>query len=86
MEADETFIGRIKGVPKKAAYHHKMKVLTLVDRETGRARSTVVQDLSQQKLGKIMRQNIAREARLMTDEATHYTSFQKFSMPFVWWR
>src|SRR5215213_8917233 len=45
VEADETFIGREPGVPKKRGYHHKMKVLALVDRETGKARSMVVDDL-----------------------------------------
>jgi transposase-like protein len=29
VEADETFIGREPGKPKKRAYHHKMKVLSL---------------------------------------------------------
>src|SRR4051794_17321123 len=33
VEADETFIGREPGKPKKRAYHHKMKVLSLIDRE-----------------------------------------------------
>jgi transposase-like protein len=39
VEADETFIGREPGRPKKRAYHHKMKVLSLLDRETKQARS-----------------------------------------------
>ena len=34
VEVDETFIGREPGKPVQArAYHHKMKVLALVDRE-----------------------------------------------------
>src|SRR3954467_15856889 len=41
VEADETFIGREPGVPKRRGYAHKMKVLTL-DRQAGRARSMVV--------------------------------------------
>jgi transposase-like protein len=45
VEADETFIGREPGRPKKRAYHHKMKVLSLIDRETKQARSMVVDDL-----------------------------------------
>ena len=32
VEVDETFIGRQKGRPIKRAYHHKTKVLSLVDR------------------------------------------------------
>ncbi len=43
VEVDETFIGRLPGVPKaKKGFHHKMKVLALVDRTTGRARSMVI--------------------------------------------
>ena len=45
VEADETFIGREPGSPKTRAYHHKMKVLSLLDRETKQARSAVVDDL-----------------------------------------
>lgn len=72
VEVDETFIGREPGKPIKRAYHHKMKVLTLVDRESGRARSMVVDDLKPATIAPILRENIAREARLMTDEAGHY--------------
>lgn len=32
VEADETFIGNIKGAQKRQVFHHKMKVLSLVDR------------------------------------------------------
>ena len=46
VEADETFIGREPGSEVKRAWHHKLKVLTLVDRETGRARSMVVDNLN----------------------------------------
>jgi len=72
VEVDETFIGKKDGVPMRASYHHKMKVLTLVDRDTGRARSTVVETLTLYELGQVMRKNMSQEARLMTDEATHY--------------
>lgn len=72
VEADETFIGREPGVPKGRAYHHKMKVLSLVDRETGRARSIVVDDLKRDTIEKFVGENVAREARLMTDEAWFY--------------
>lgn len=75
VEVDETFIGILPGVEKaKRAYHHKMKLLTLVDRDSGRARSVVVDGLTIAELAPILDANIAREATLMTDEATHYTS------------
>jgi transposase-like protein len=49
-----------------------MKVLTLIDRETGQAKSTVIKKLTLSEMGPIIRKNIAKEARLMTDEAVHY--------------
>jgi transposase-like protein len=52
--------------------HHKMKVLTLVDRTQGRARSLVVDTLQAHEVAPILLGNIAREARLLTDQATMY--------------
>jgi transposase-like protein len=72
VEVDETFIGREPGKPVRRAYHHKMKVLTLVDRESKQARSMVVDDLKPATVAPILRENMAKEARLMTDEAGHY--------------
>lgn len=72
VEADETFIGREPGKPVKRAYHHKLKVLGLVDRETKQARTMVVDDLKPATIAPILRENIKREARLATDEAGHY--------------
>lgn len=69
VEVDETFIGREPGKKVKSGFHHKIKVLTLLDRETGVARSHVVDDLKPSTLGPILAENISREARLMTDEA-----------------
>jgi transposase-like protein len=77
VEADETFIGREPGKPKKRAYHHKMKVLSLVDRTTGQARSMVVDDLKPATTTPILRENIAKETRVMTDEAGHYYYLDK---------
>lgn len=76
VEVDETFIGRKKGVPKKRAYHHKMKVLTLVDRR-GEARSVVVDNLKPSTVVPILKKNIARETSIMTDEAGHYFHLSK---------
>lgn len=72
VEADETYIGRLKGQPKrKAGFGHKNTVLTLVERG-GRARSFHVDNASVATVVPIVRENIAREAELMTDEATTY--------------
>jgi transposase-like protein len=76
VEVDETFIGRIKGAPKKRAFHHKMKVLALVDRETGRARTMVIDNVNAATLMPIVLDNVAREARIMTDEHSGYRSIK----------
>jgi transposase-like protein len=75
VEVDETFIGNDPEkahLPAKKGAHHKMKVLSLIDRSTGRARSFVVEDLKVKTIMPILQANIAREATLMTDEATRY--------------
>jgi transposase-like protein len=77
VEVDETFIGREPGKPKKRAFHHKMKVVSLTDRETKQARSMVVDDLKPPTIAPILRENMAREARLATDEAGHYMHVSK---------
>jgi hypothetical protein len=72
VEVDETYIGRKKGKPIRGAYHHKMAVLGLVDRESGRARLFHVAQASGRNIQPIVLANLSREARLMTDEATMY--------------
>jgi transposase-like protein len=77
VEVDETFIGhdktiKPKGVKKGRGYAHKNKVLALVDRTSGQARSIVVDHVSAAHLAPFIRANISPEARLMTDEASHY--------------
>jgi hypothetical protein len=49
-----------------------MKVLSLIDRATGRARSTVIEHISAKVIGEVVVANLSREALLMTDEANHY--------------
>ncbi len=73
VEVDETFIGTEPGAKKRRGYAHKMKVLSLVDRETGKARSIVINDLSAKSVVPILQENIAKEATVMTDEAGQYT-------------
>ena len=77
VEVDETFIGHDKTIKPKYSkkgrgYAHKHKVLSLVDRATGRARSMVVDDLKTTTLVPILRENIAKEATVYTDEAGQY--------------
>lgn len=72
VEVDETYIGRKKGVEMTRGGHHKMRVVSLVDRETGTARSIHTKDISRDEVAQIVRANVAREAILTTDESTLY--------------
>jgi transposase-like protein len=72
VEADETFIGRQEGQPKRrAGWGHKNAVLTLVQRG-GSARSFHIYSTTVAQIAPIVRANIARETALMTDEARQY--------------
>jgi transposase-like protein len=77
VEVDETFIGREPGKEVKRGVGHKMKVLTLVDRTTGKAKSIVVDDLKIKTLLPILKANIAAEATVYTDEAMQYDNLGK---------
>jgi hypothetical protein len=72
VEADETFIGREPGTEKKRSFHHKMKVVSLVDCESGHSKSFVVDKVNRATVLPIVRENVAREANMMTDEAYCY--------------
>jgi transposase-like protein len=72
VEVDETFIGKKKGVPTKRAYHHNMKVLALIDRTSGKARTMVIDNVKTETLMPLVLANVARETRVMTDEHAAY--------------
>lgn len=73
VEVDETYIGRKAGVPMaKGGASHKMKVLALIDRNTGRSRAMVIDKAVRAEIEPIVVANLAREACLMTDEAGIY--------------
>jgi len=78
VEVDETFIGHLKGKPRKRAFHHKMKVLALIDRHTRQARTMVIDNVNAQTLMPIVLGNVDREARVMTDEHSGYRDMSKF--------
>ncbi|WP_425416509.1 IS1595 family transposase [Oricola indica] len=68
VEVDETYFGRLKDVPKqKGGTAHKMPILTLVERG-GEARSFQIDGASIAQIRPIVRANIDRETKLMTDE------------------
>ncbi len=77
VEADETYFGRLQGVPKmQRGFTHKNVVLTLVERG-GSARSFHIDGQAISDVMPIIRENVARETRMNTDEAKHYYDLGK---------
>ena len=74
VEVDETFIGKDKSAPpSRTPFRNMNKVVTLVDRSTGRATSFHVTDnLDTTTISSILYTNVRRESRLITDEAKFY--------------
>lgn len=79
VEVDETYIGVLKGAkPAKQGFGHKMKVISLVDRATGRIRSYTFDQMISTYVEPVCRANIAAEARLITDQALLYKRIGKY--------
>jgi transposase-like protein len=73
VEVDETYIGHKEGSGNpKGGHAHKMTVLGLVERNTGKCRMIYVEKAAGSLIQPIVLANLAREARLMTDEHTMY--------------
>jgi transposase-like protein len=75
VEVDETYIGTKPGVvkhPKGVGPSHKLRVVSLVDRSTGEARSISANRMVRNEVADIVRANVAKEAVLTTDEARLY--------------
>ena len=83
VEADETFWGTAKDAegikyPAKTGggYSPKMKIFSLVERQ-GAKRTFHVPNVTGATLGPIMKAQVSAQARLMTDEASHYLKVGK---------
>lgn len=72
VEVDETFIGTDPDGKLGKSYHHKMKVLSLVNRDTKEAMSVVLDEVNRNSILPILKENISREARIITDQARYY--------------
>jgi transposase-like protein len=72
--ADETYFGKNPDAPKsKTAFRNLNQILTLVDRATGRSVSMVFDGtITAANIMPVLEANIAKDARLLTDEARHY--------------
>ncbi|WP_448502815.1 IS1595 family transposase [Sphingomonas sp.] len=77
VEVDETYFAKKKGYEVKRGYGHKLGVVALVDRDSGQMRSFTFDSFRADEIHPIVRANISREARLMTDEARMYSRIGK---------
>ncbi|GIK86560.1 MAG: DDE transposase [Betaproteobacteria bacterium] len=74
VEIDETYIGHAK--PRKSGHrggHHKQKVVSLIDRSSGRSKSVVVDHVNMKTLAPILQSTISRNAHAMTDDGSWYS-------------
>jgi transposase-like protein len=81
VEVDETFIGvDPTATPAKnnKGVQHKMKIVSLVERDSGRARSFVVDRYNVQDIVPIVEANLSKEAHLRTDESPLYKTMGRF--------
>ncbi|MBC7770316.1 MAG: IS1595 family transposase [Phycisphaerales bacterium] len=76
LEADETLQGidPRKEPREDGSYHAGMynRVMTLIDRDSGAARSFVMTEFTTEETQRILNENVAKEAYLITDEAPQY--------------
>ena len=68
VEADETYMGRKRGLQWRLAALHKFAVSTLVERG-GEARSFHIDNVTTREIAPIIRANLSAEAKLVTDTA-----------------
>ena len=76
VEIDETFIGKKAGAvkhPNARGYAHKQVALSLIERG-GEIRSFQIDHAASANIKPIVDANLAKESRLMTDQATYYTT------------
>ena len=75
VQVDETYIGNREDVVKAkgaSGYGHKMRVVSLLDKRTGRTRSVYAAGLAVGEVANIVRENVDLESHLVTDESRLY--------------
>ncbi len=73
VQADETYIGNIaEKAPKARGFAHKMRVVSLLDKRTGKTRSFYAPSKSLPTVSQIVRDNVDQKSHLVTDEARYY--------------
>lgn len=74
VEADETFLWEDPQAVPDRGMHGKHKILSLIDRRSGAARSIPIENLKASTVLPVLKQNIAEEAKLITDDAATITT------------
>ena len=80
VQADETYYGNLEGVtkaPRARGFGHKMRIVSLLNKSTGQARSFYAPSRGAGEVAQIVRDNILRESTLVTDESVYYKSVGK---------
>ncbi|MES2412443.1 MAG: IS1595 family transposase [Pseudomonadota bacterium] len=70
VEADETYWGNL--YKARAGSGHKMKVVSLVERESGQKRSFHVANVTSETVGAVLKSQVHPDTHLMTDESAVY--------------
>jgi transposase-like protein len=79
VEIDEAYIGIDKRKPKpKQGPAQKRKVLSLIDRTTGRSRSLVMDSFKKHELWPVLMANIDRNTNIVTDESVIYSNLRPY--------
>ena len=60
---------------------HLNRVMALIERNTGRSHALVVKFGNQDEIGRVLAENVSRDAHLMTDEWTTYKALGWNSPP-----
>jgi len=71
VEADETYIGKIKGQGKGPHFGKKQKVVALLERD-GKVRTFHVPSVNVHTISEVLNAQVSKQARLMTDAAGFY--------------
>ena len=73
VQADETYYGNIaEKAPKARGFSHKMRIVSLLDKRTGKTRSVYAPSLGAGQVSDIVRSNVLQESHLVTDESRYY--------------
>ena len=75
VQADETYYGNLEGVqkaPKARGFSHKMRIVSLLDKNTGKTRSIYAPTIGAGEVSRIVLDNVERESHLVTDESRYY--------------